>query len=65
MCSVSGAYNPNLILHKLAEGLNPSGEIVTNDITFGESGRVFVLTGPNMGGKTVYTKMAGLIQIMF
>jgi len=32
---------------------------VPNDVTFDNDGRVFVLTGPNRGGKTTYTRAVG------
>ncbi len=39
--------------------------VVRNDICFGEEGRIFILTGPNRGGKTVFTRAVGLAQVMF
>lgn len=42
-----------------------SQEIVTNTITFGTNRRVFILTGPNRGGKTTYTQAIGLAQVLF
>lgn len=64
-CSIKGAYNINLALHMLAQGENPSKEIVLNNISFDDNGRVFILTGPNRGGKTVYTEAIGLSQVLF
>lgn len=46
-------YNPQVAL-KVEE------EIVTNDITFDEKGMIYVLTGPNRGGKSVITCALGL-----
>ena len=40
-------------------------QIVTNEVNIGEAGRIFILTGPNQGGKTVYTQGVGLAQVMF
>jgi len=40
--------------------------IVTNNAHFDErGGRVWVLTGPNRGGKTTYTRAVGLVQVLF
>ena len=40
--------------------------IVTNPVRFDErGGRVWVLTGPNRGGKTTYTRAVGLAQVLF
>jgi DNA mismatch repair protein MutS len=39
--------------------------IVLNDVHFGEEGRVFVLTGPNRGGKTTFTQAVGLSHVLY
>ncbi len=39
-------------------------EIVTNDITFDETAMIYVLTGPNRGGKSVITCAIGIAQAM-
>jgi DNA mismatch repair ATPase MutS len=40
--------------------------MVTNPVTFDRArGRVWVLTGPNRGGKTTYTRAVGLAQVLF
>lgn len=64
-CMVKDAYNINLALHMLAQGENPSTAIILNNINFDDDGRVFILTGPNRGGKTVYTEAIGLAQVLF
>ncbi|WP_230200171.1 MutS-related protein [Bacillus niameyensis] len=46
-------------------GINLNQRIVGNDIEFGPNGRVFILTGPNQGGKTTYTRSIGLAQLLF
>lgn len=38
-------------------------KIITNDCTFDDDGRFFVLTGANNGGKTTYTRAIGIIQV--
>ena len=40
-------------LQRLEERRDPSVEIVKNDISFGESGRVLILTGPNINDDRV------------
>ena len=46
------------------EGLAAEGEAVPVDILLGESYRILVITGPNMGGKTVALKTVGLLCLM-
>jgi DNA mismatch repair ATPase MutS len=56
------AYDINLTLSR-RDGI---GGIVANPIHFGvEAGRVWVLTGPNRGGKTTYTRAVGVAQVLF
>lgn len=52
-----GLYNPVV-------ALKTEGEIVPNDFAFDESARIFVLTGPNRGGKSVITCAVGLLLVM-
>jgi DNA mismatch repair ATPase MutS len=63
VCELHEAYNLNLALHQIAsnDGHTP---IVTNDVRMGDDGRIGILTGPNQGGKTTYTQMVGLCQIL-
>jgi len=51
----------------LALNLSSTTErVVANDARFDEqNGRVWVLTGPNRGGKTTYTRAVGLAQVLF
>mgnify|MGYP000919825659 FL=1 len=35
-----------------------------NDVHFGDEGRVFILTGPNRGGKTTFTQAVGLAHVL-
>ena len=39
------------------------GETVTNDISFDEKARIYILTGPNRGGKSVITCAVGLAVV--
>ena len=51
-------YNPCV-------ALKVDDEIITNDIEFDKSAMIYVLTGPNRGGKSVITCAVGLAQVMF
>ena len=42
----------------------PRQEVVTNRADFQSLGRVFILTGPNRGGKTTYMKAVGTAQVL-
>lgn len=52
-----GLYNPEV-------ALKTDDKMVTNDISFDENAGIYVLTGPNRGGKSVVTCAVGLIQAM-
>jgi DNA mismatch repair ATPase MutS len=59
-------YNLLLALHPVYEhGSDQRAPIVLNDVDFGPDGRIFILTGPNQGGKTVYTQAVGMLQLLF
>ena len=55
--SARGLYNPRIALAS-------DGRIVTNDIAFDDKARLYVLTGPNRGGKSVITVAMGAAQAM-
>ncbi len=55
--SAIGLYNPCVAL-KIED------DIVPNDISFDENATIYVLTGPNRGGKSVITCAIGLAQVM-
>jgi DNA mismatch repair ATPase MutS len=63
VCALHEAYNLNLALHQMAQA-HDTASIVTNDVSMGEDGRICILTGPNQGGKTTYTQMVGLCQLL-
>ncbi|MBO5255945.1 MAG: hypothetical protein J6C42_00410 [Clostridia bacterium] len=56
---ITRLYNPLLI-----ESL-PVKRIVPSDVWFDGSHRIYVLTGPNSGGKSVYLLAVGIAQILF
>ncbi len=53
----TGLYNPRV-------ALAIDDEMVTNDLSFDQEGSIFVLTGPNRGGKSVITVAVGACQAM-
>ena len=55
--SAKGLYNPSVAL-QIEE------DTVPNDFAFDEAGMLYVLTGPNRGGKSVITCAVGLAQAM-
>lgn len=52
-----GLYNP-------AVALKVDDEIVTNDLIFDENAMIYVLSGPNRGGKSVITCALGMAQAL-
>ena len=51
--------------HPAVERFLPAGTFVPNDLEIGgDSGRVIILTGPNMSGKSVYLRQAAVIVIL-
>ena len=55
--SAVGLYNPRV-------ALMIDDEIVTNDFKFDDDARIYVLTGPNRGGKSVITVAVGASQAL-
>jgi DNA mismatch repair ATPase MutS len=55
--TATALYNP-------AVALKVDDPIVTNDVIFDENAGIYVLTGPNRGGKSVITCAVGLAQAM-
>ena len=59
--SAKGLYNFKLALQKIN---NKDIDIVRNDIDFNENQRIFIMTGPNRGGKTTFTQAVGLVFLL-
>jgi DNA mismatch repair ATPase MutS len=61
-------YNLNLALHLLKQPTaatdGVADRIVKNDVQMNDQARILILTGPNQGGKTTYTQMVGLCQVL-
>ena len=55
--SAKGLYNPRV-------ALAIDDEIVTNDLELDENAKIYVLTGPNRGGKSVITVALGAAQAL-
>ena len=62
-CALHDAYNVALALRHL-EHADVASRIVLNDVDSDAHGRIGILTGPNQGGKTVYTQMVAMCQIL-
>uniref|UniRef100_A0A7C2JYP9 DNA mismatch repair protein MutS n=1 Tax=Schlesneria paludicola TaxID=360056 RepID=A0A7C2JYP9_9PLAN len=51
--------------HPVLDRLQPSGQFVPNDVQIGGGyGRVQLITGPNMAGKSTYIRQAALLTIL-
>ena len=60
-CSFKGLYNLKLAINKAGgEDIN----IIANDIDFNDDMRIFILTGPNRGGKTIFTQAWGIAMLL-
>lgn len=64
--SILGLYDLSLALQMEESGITSLSEcIVSNELDFNENGRIFVVTGPNKGGKTTYIRSIGIAQVLF
>ncbi len=50
--------------HPVVERMMPREEFIPNDLVLEEEGRVVILTGPNMAGKSTILRQVGLLQLM-
>jgi DNA mismatch repair protein MutS len=67
ICEINGLYCLDLALRlRSRQGDKALADsIVPNNIDFGAEARIFVLTGPNSGGKTTFTRAVGEAQLLF
>jgi DNA mismatch repair protein MutS len=67
LCVIWGGFSLDLALrlHAGRSRVNLAGAIVPNDVAFGPDASLFILTGPNSGGKTTYTRAVGQAQALF
>ncbi len=56
-----GIYNLKLAI-KRTQG--EEFEIIGNDFEFSDKGRIYIMTGPNRGGKTTFTQAVGLACLL-
>ena len=60
-CSFKEIYNLKLAINNVkGDDIN----IITNDIDFDDERRIYILTGPNRGGKTIFTQAVGLAMML-
>ncbi len=60
-CSFKELYNLKLAINNV----NGSKiDIVTNEFSFDDERRIYILTGPNRGGKTIFTQAVGLCMLL-
>ena len=60
-CSFKEIYNLKLAINNVkGDNIN----IIKNDIDFDDERRIYILTGPNRGGKTIFTQAVGLAMMM-
>ena len=58
-------YNIKLAIKAVSgEEETKAEDIITNDFNFDENGRIYILTGPNRGGKTTITQAVGLAFLL-
>jgi DNA mismatch repair protein MutS len=50
--------------HPVVERMMPREEFIPNDVVLDEDGRIMILTGPNMAGKSTLLRQIGLIQLL-
>jgi DNA mismatch repair ATPase MutS len=67
LCVIRDCYNLNLALRLMFRQpqANLAELIVSNEVSFDDDGRIFIITGPNQGGKTTYIQTIALAQVLF
>lgn len=65
-CVIEDTYNIDLVLRmRHLHDTELTKTVVTNDVTFDQHATIALLTGPNSGGKTTYTRAVGQAHILF
>lgn len=64
VCSIEGGFSLDLALRLYPRANSSNRGIVPNDVKF-EAATIFILTGPNSGGKTTYLRQVGQSQVLF
>ncbi len=62
---IEAGFSLALALRLLVDPRPGPRRIVPSDISFGPGGRVWILTGPNRGGKTTFLRAVGLSHLLF
>ncbi|MCQ2515062.1 MAG: DNA mismatch repair protein [Ruminococcus sp.] len=60
-CKISDVYNIKLAIKSVKGDDN---KIITNEFEFDDNKRIYILTGPNRGGKTTITQAVGLAYLL-
>ncbi len=50
--------------HPVVETMMPAESFIPNDLSLDDGGRIVILTGPNMAGKSTVLRQVGLIHLM-
>ena len=58
-CELTNVYNPMLAKKEI------ENTIVSNTVAFDENGRFYLVTGPNHGGKSIFSYSVGMAQALF
>ena len=58
------AFDVTACRHPVVETMMPREDFIPNDLRLDQDGRVAILTGPNMAGKSTVLRQTGLVQIM-
>lgn len=65
LTEAKGIYNIKLAIKALSgEEDTKAEDIIVNDFKFDENARIYILTGPNRGGKTTITQAVGLAFLL-
>ncbi len=56
---VTGLYHPILALSAVSKN-----NVIKNGVGFNEKSFIYILTGPNQGGKSIYTQSVGMLYTM-
>lgn len=62
---IQGLYDLSLARQMVSTGISDlSNQVVTNDFTVLPNERIFLVTGPNQGGKTTFLRSIGTAQLL-
>ncbi|MCY4397888.1 MAG: DNA mismatch repair protein MutS [Gemmatimonadetes bacterium] len=63
---ITTGFGMNIVAgrHPVVETMMPREDFIPNDLHLDEDGRIVILTGPNMAGKSTVLRQVGLIQLM-